>query len=87
MIAWLNKQPKGKIFTKEDISNSKKLKDLSEHYVLNIIQILASKEFYIGKNFSGKGITRKIDSFYKKRNIPTDKSLEDIKWFLRTGVD
>ncbi len=83
MIAWLNKQPKCKIFTIKDISD--RFEDLSKSYINRLINDLSNKEFYIGKNYS-KDKPRKIDSFYKKINIPTDKTLEDIKWFLRTGI-
>lgn len=86
VITWLNKLPTGRIFTKEDA-----IKNLSEtldkNYICQIIIALSSKEFYIGKNFKQDGKRKCIDSYYKKKNIPTDKTLEDIKWFLRTGID
>lgn len=85
VIAWLNNLPKGRIFTKEDITKELKSENLSEKYIHQTLSILSSKEFYIGKNFN-EIQKRRIDSFFKIKNIPTDKTFEDIKWFLRTGI-
>ena len=84
VITWLNNLPKCKIFTTEDICNE--LPDIPKNYIKQIITSLSSKEFYIGKNLNPNQKIRKIDSYFKKQNIPTDKTLEDIKWFLRTGL-
>lgn len=84
IIKWLNNLPKNKIFTLNDICV--KFEMLSKTYIKSLINILSSKEFYVGKNYKDNNGRKIIDSFYKRRNIPTDKSLEDIKWFLRTGI-
>ena len=52
IIAWLNSLPKGRIFTKQDAANQ--LKEIPEKYLNQVIASLASKEFYIGKNFNEK---------------------------------
>lgn len=80
IIKYLNNLSNGQIFTIDEAC--KKLSKLDNKYVKSTIRLLSQKEFYIGKNMN-KDYQRRIDSYFKRRNIPTDKKLTDILWFLK----
>ena len=80
VIQYINNLPKDKIFTIDDIS--KELNNFDKKYLTALIRNLSTKEFYIGKNYN-EVKKKKIDNYYKIKDIPTDKNITDIYWFLK----